>query len=153
MSNRRRFRFGRGGGNDPAHQQDKALFAELLEQHHQLKRETEKTDNGIIARTTSENPQLAQVLRDHVDGMEKRFAGGRAIRSWDPLFAALFEFRNQINMEYRAIDKGVEAVLTSDDPKIVELIHCHDLTLHQFVDYGYEKSGNESPKPDWLKDY
>lgn len=140
-----------GHGSDEAHKRDQALFAELLQQHHQLKRETEKTLNGIVARTTSDNPHLAQVLRDHVVGMEQRFAAGRAIRSWDPLFAALFEFRDQIKMEYRAIENGVEAVLTAEDPKIIELIHCHDLTLHQFVDYGYEKSGNESPKPDWLQ--
>jgi hypothetical protein len=144
----REYKFGRG--TDEAHKRDQALFAELLEQHTSLKRETEKLPNGIIARTTSDDPHLAQVLRDHVDGMEKRFAAGRAIRSWDPLFAALFEFREQINMQYRAIENGVEAVLTAEDPKLVELIHCHDQTLHQFVDYGYEKSGNESPKPDWL---
>lgn len=139
-----------GHGSDEAHKRDQALFAELLEQHKQLKRETEKLTNGILARTTSENPRLAQVLIDHVEGMEKRFGAGRAIRSWDPLFAALFEYREQIQMEYRAIENGVEARITSDDPQLVELIHSHDQTLHQFVDYGYEKSGQQSPKPDWL---
>lgn len=139
-----------GHGSDESHKRDQALFAELLEQHKRLKRETEKLPNGILARTTSEDPRLAQVLIDHVEGMEKRFASGRAIRSWDPLFAALFEFREQIQMVYRAIENGVEAHITSDDPKLVELIHSHDETLHQFVDYGYEKSGQQSPKPDWL---
>lgn len=139
-----------GHGSDEAHKRDQALFAELLEQHKQLKRETEKLANGILARTSSENPRLAQVLIDHVEGMEKRFGAGRAIRSWDPLFAALFEYREQIQMEYRAIENGVEARITSDDPQLVELIHSHDQTLHQFVDYGYEKSGQQSPKPDWL---
>lgn len=141
-----------GHGSDQAHKQDQALFAALLDAHQQLKRETEKLPNGILARTTSENPQLAQILQAHVVGMETRFAAGRAIRSWDPLFAALFEFREQINMEYRAIENGVEARLTAEDPKLIELIHCHDQTLHQFVDYGYQKSGNPSPKPDWLQD-
>ena len=139
-----------GHGSDASHKQDQALFAELLEQYAQLKRQTEPLINGILARTTSDNPQLVQVLIAHVEGMEKRFAAGRAIRSWDPLFAALFEFREQIQMDYRAIENGVEARITSDDPKLVELIHAHDQTLHQFVDYGYEKSGQQSPKPDWL---
>ncbi|UQB42324.1 hypothetical protein JX580_11835 [Thiomicrospira microaerophila] len=144
------YKFGRG--TDEAHKRDQALFAELLKQHHQLKRETHRLDNGILARTTSSNPQLAKILQQHVIGMEQRFASNRAIRSWDPLFAALFEFRHQINMEYRSIKDGVEALLTSDDPKLIELIHCHDQTLHQFVDFGYEKSGEVSPKPDWLDD-
>lgn len=139
-----------GHGSDEAHKRDQALFAALLESHRELKRETQMIEQGIIARTTSDNPRLAKILQDHVHGMEQRFAQGRAIRSWDPLFAALFEFREQITMEYRAIDKGVEAKLTAEDAKLIELIQCHDATLHQFVDYGYEKSGNISPKPDWL---
>lgn len=139
-----------GHGSDDAHKRDQALFAELLEQHNQLKRETEALPNGIFARTTSDDPQLAKVLIAHVAGMETRFAAGRAIRSWDPLFAALFEFREQISMQYRAIENGVEARITAEDPKLIELIRSHDQTLHQFVDYGYEKSGQPSPKPDWL---
>jgi hypothetical protein len=139
-----------GRGSDEAHKRDQALFAELLQCHSQLKRETQRLENGIIARTTSDDPRLAKILQDHVIGMEQRFANGRAIRSWDPLFAALFEFREQIEMHYRAIENGVEATLTAQDPRLIELIHCHDLTLHQFVDYGYEKSGDMSPKPDWL---
>ena len=140
-----------GRGNDEAHKRDSALFAELLHQHHQLKRETQSIPKGIIARTTTSNPALVEVLQAHVSGMEQRFGSGRAIRSWDPLFAALFEFRDQIRMQYRHIENGVEAELTSDDPRLVELIHSHDQTLHQFVDFGYEKSGNISPKPDWLE--
>jgi hypothetical protein len=139
-----------GRGTDEAHRQDQALFAELLTHHQQLKRETQTLPNGIIARTVSDNPALAKVLQQHVIGMEKRFASGRAIRSWDPLFAALFEYRDQIKMTYRMIENGVEAELTAEDPKMIELIHCHDQTLQNFVDQGYEISGNESPKPDWL---
>lgn len=143
-----KYRFGRG--TDAEHLKDQALFKQLLEEHHLLKRETVKLNNGIKAQTTAQTPELIKVLQQHVVGMEKRFAKGRAIRSWDPLFAALFEFKDEIQMDYRMLPNGVEAVLTSDDPKLVELIHAHDLTLHGFVDKGFEASKNESPKPDWL---
>ncbi len=86
----------------------------------------------------------AKVLQAHVEGMEKRFGMGRAIRSWDPLFAALFEYKDQIRMEYRTIENGVEAKLTADDPKLIELIHSHDLTLHGFVDEGFEAGKREA---------
>lgn len=142
------YRFGRG--TDAEHLKDQALFKQLLEDHHLLKRETLKLENGIKAQTTAETPALVKVLQQHVAGMEKRFAKGRAIRSWDPLFAALFEYKDQIQMEYRILPDGVEAVLTSEDPKLVELIHSHDLTLHGFVDKGFEASKHESPKPDWV---
>jgi len=140
-----------GHGTDEQHRQDQALFSKLLEHHQALSRETERLENGIIARTTSDDPELAKVLQAHVEGMEKRFGMGRAIRSWDPLFAALFEYKDQIRMEYRAIENGMEAKLTADDPKLIELIHSHDLTLHGFVDEGFEAGKRESPKPDWLK--
>lgn len=140
-----------GHGSDEQHKQDQALFKELLEKHDQLKRETVILENGIRSTTTAATPELGQILQDHVIGMEKRFGMGRAIRSWDPLFAALFEYKDQINMSYRNVKNGVEATLTTDDPKLIELIQCHDQTLHGFVDRGFEAGGEESPKPDWLE--
>ena len=145
----RRYRHGRG--SDAQHKADQALFSKLLEQHEQLQRSTQTLPNGICARTTSKNPELVKTIQAHVIGMEKRFGMGRAVRSWDPLFAALFEYKEQINMEYHAIENGVEATLTSDDPKIVALIQAHDLTLHGFVDEGFEAGRRESPVPDWVK--
>lgn len=146
--NQRQYRHGHG--SDAQHLADQALFGKLMAFHDQLERTTEVIPNGIRSRTTSANPDLAKTLQDHVVSMEKRFAGGRAIRSWDPLFAALFEYKDQIDMQYYNIKNGVEAVLTSDDPKVVELIQCHDQTLHNFVERGGEAGREQSPKPDWL---
>lgn len=139
-----------GHGTDEQHKKDQALFAELLEKHHLLDRKTKKLPNGIIAYTTSTHPHLTEIIQKHVESMEVRFAADRAIRSWDPLFAALFEYKDQINMVYENTEDGVKATLTSEDPKLVALIHCHDQTLHNFVNEGYNISGQESPKPDWL---
>jgi 1,4-alpha-glucan branching enzyme len=144
-------RYKHGHGSDEQHKQDQALFSELLEKHQQIQRQTQRIENGIRATTTARNAALGKVLQEHVIGMEKRFGMGRAIRSWDPLFAALFEYKEQIQMQYKLIENGVEATLTSEDPKMVELIHAHDLTLHGFVDQGFEAGGRESPKPSWLE--
>ncbi|MDG6774178.1 hypothetical protein QCB45_07525 [Thiomicrorhabdus sp. ZW0627] len=150
MSEQKQRTYKHGHGSDAQHKQDQALFSELLEKHTQLKRHTVKLENGIRSTTTASNAELGKVIQQHVEGMEKRFGMGRAIRSWDPLFAALFEYKDQIKMEYRNVENGVEATLTSDDPKLVELIHAHDETLHGFVDRGFEAGGEESPKPSWL---
>jgi len=141
-----------GRGSDAQHKADQALFGKLMAEHHQLTRTTHTLANGICSRTTSNNPELAKVIQDHVKGMEQRFASGRAIRSWDPLFAALFEYKDQITMVYRNIENGVEATLTSDNPQLIQLIHCHDDTLMNFVARGGEAGKEESPKPEWLKD-
>ncbi len=148
MDAERNYRHGRG--RDAQHQQDQALFKELLAKHGQLKRETTLLENGIRSTTTAATPELVRILQEHVLGMEQRFGRDRAIRSWDPLFAALFEHKDEIKMEYRNIEHGIEAVLTTDNPKLVELIQCHDATLHGFVDRGFEAGGEESPKPSWL---
>lgn len=139
-----------GRGTDDAHRRDQALFSQLLEQHQSLRRHTERLPNGIRVQTLSDDPVLAEVLWQHVEGMEQRFAAGRAIRSWDPLFSALFEFREQIRMEYRRLPGGVEAVLTASEPDLIALIHSHDETLHAFVDRGFEASKHPSPVPDWV---
>ena len=139
-----------GRGTDESHRRDQALFKQLLIDHKQLRRETEPLPNGIRVRTTSENPELARIIQEHVEGMKVRFGSGRAIRSWDPLFSALFEYREQISMIYRNIDNGVEAELTAEDPRLIELIHAHDLTLHQFVERGFDASQHPSPVPEWV---
>lgn len=149
METERNYRHGHG--SDEQHKKDQVLFSQLMEQHHDIFRETEITEKGIKARTITNNPQLAQVLQEHVKGMEKRFEMGRAIRSWDPLFAALFEYRDEITMEYQLIHNGIEATLTTDNPRILELITCHDETLHNFVQEGFEAGKRESPKPDWVE--
>ncbi|NPA71814.1 MAG: hypothetical protein GXO35_03175 [Gammaproteobacteria bacterium] len=139
-----------GHGSDEQHLKDQALFQELMQNHTQITRKTELLENGIKSITTTSTPALAKVLQDHVFGMKTRFENGRAIRSWDPLFAALFEYRDEIEMTYHAIPLGIEAVLTTHNPKLIELIHCHDATLHGFVERGGAAGKEESPKPSWL---
>ena len=140
-----------GHGSDELHKIDQALFSQLLEHHDQLHRHTEILENGIRSVTTAKTLELAKVLQEHVAGMETRFGMDRAIRSWDPLFAALFEYKDEIKMEYHSIENGIEAILTTENPKLIELIKCHDLTLHSFVERGFNAGGEESPKPDWLE--
>lgn len=140
-----------GHGSDEQHKKDQALFSQLMSNHHEIFRETEIIENGIRAKTTSKDSHIVNILQQHVKGMEYRFGSGKAIRSWDPLFAALFEYRDKISMTYHHIEDGVIAELTANDPKIVELIHCHDATLHGFIKEGGEAAKRQSPKPDWLE--
>ncbi|PLA75285.1 hypothetical protein CYQ88_01585 [Hydrogenovibrio sp. SC-1] len=149
MENKRIYRHGHGF--DEQHKKNQALFSKLMEHHHEIFRETELLEMGIRPKTTSPNPHIASILQEHVSGMEKRFAMGRAIRSWDPLFAALFEYRDNILLEYYSIQNGVEAKLTTNDPKILEILHCHNETIHGFIQEGANAGKRQSPKPEWLE--
>jgi hypothetical protein len=140
--------FQRGrGGSDPQHIADAALYHELLKRHNELGRITQKLEDGIeaITRVTSKDAKLINILQGHALGMKKRFDGGRAVRSWDPLFIELFDHRDKIEMEWEMLDDGIKITLKSQDHDIQKLIELHDETLHAFVDYGFKASRNESP--------
>lgn len=135
------------GGSDAQHQADEALYHELLQRHGELERVTQKTGDGIetVTRVTSGDTALVRVLQEHAVGMKKRFDGGRAVRSWDPLFVELFDHRDAIGIAWEMLEDGIKVSLTSDDPEIRELIHRHDETLHAFIQYGFKASRHESP--------
>jgi len=146
MSADKTYKHGRGG-NDAEHQAHQADIAALLDGHAALKRVTEHLPNGIRTCTTSKNPQLAAILVRHAQDMKARFAKGRAIRSWDPLFAMLFEQRDTIHVELIAREDGLCAELTCTDPALIPLIHAHDEALMQFVAQGRTAASKESPVP------
>ena len=135
------------GGSDAEHQAHQADITALLEGHTSLKRVTQHLPNGIRTCTTSDDPELARILVRHAEDMKARFAKGRAIRSWDPLFAMLFEQRDTIRVELVAREDGLCAELTCDDPALIPLIHAHDEALMQFVAEGNAAASKESPVP------
>lgn len=140
------YRYGRGG-SDPEHQAHQADIQALFARHKSLRRVTEQLPNGIRACTTSEDANLALILRRHAADMKARFAKGRAIRSWDPLFAAIFEQRDTIRVELMEREDGVCAEITCDDPALVPLILAHDATLHRFIQEGSARAEDISPMP------
>ncbi|HES76282.1 MAG TPA: hypothetical protein ENO09_04640 [bacterium] len=140
------YKFGRGG-SDAEHQAHQADITLLLDGHSRLRRVTEHLPNGIRTCTTSDDPELAAILLRHAEDMKARFAKGRAIRSWDPLFAMLFEQRDTIHVELIAREDGLCAELTCTDPALIPLIHAHDEALMRFVAEGRTAASQESPVP------
>lgn len=146
MKEEKVYKHGRGG-SDAEHQAHQADITLLLDGHKALKRVTEHLTNGIRTCTTSDDPALATILLRHAEDMKARFAKGRAIRSWDPLFAMLFEQRDTIRVELTVHAHGVCAELTCDDPALIPLIHAHDEALMLFVAEGNVAASKESPVP------
>jgi len=139
------------GGSDAQHKADEALYHTLLLRHDELERRTVTIENGIetTTRVVSAEAELVKILQEHALGMKKRFDGGRAVRSWDPLFVELFDHRDAIAFESDLLPDGIRVRLTSDREEIRDLIRRHDETLQAFVRYGLKASANESPyRPD-----
>ena len=135
------------GGSDAQHRTDELLYHTLLQRHDELERTTETTAGGIVTVTSvlSGDPELVAILQAHALGMKKRFDGGRAVRSWDPLFVELFDHRDQIEMRWERCENGIKVSLTSGDPAVRDLILRHDETLHAFIRYGFGAAKHESP--------
>lgn len=138
------YRHGRGG-SDAEHQAHQADIQALFDEHNALRRVTERLPNGIRSCTTSDDPRLAMILRRHAQDMKARFARGRAIRSWDPLFAMLYEQRENLRVELAIREDGICAELTCADPALLPLIHAHDAALHRFIAEGHASAEKPSP--------
>ena len=54
--------------------------------------------------------------------MEGRLQQGQPIRMMDPLFRELWEHADQIDLKCEAVEGGVRATHTSQDPQVVLLI-------------------------------
>jgi len=138
------YHFGRGG-SDAAHQKHQADISTLLDGHLSIQREVTLLDNGFSATTTSEDPTIARTLQAHVSDMKARFASGRAIRSWDKVYALLFAYRDHIQVDYTMIPHGVSSHVTTENRDLIELLHAHAHAVSGFAAHGRAVSGDSYP--------
>lgn len=118
------------GMMDSGMMQDMRSIHGLLSSHDEIERRVEDIPNGVRTTTTSENPEVTQLIRDHVRQMKARYARGRPIRMMDRVFRELFRNREKASLDYDDIPGGVRVTHTSKDPQVVLLIRQH---AHGFV--------------------
>lgn len=138
---------GHGRGPDPDMRKDQDLFHDLLDHHAEIRRTVEKLDNGVLTLTESDRPEVAAKIQEHVASMHQRVVDGRGLRWWDPLFAAIFDKRAQIEMNVENTDKGVRVKETSKDPAVVALIQAHAEVVSGFVAHGFDEAEKSHPVP------
>lgn len=119
---------------------DRTVFQTLLRHHASIVRRVEMRPDGVATSTESEDPRIAALIRDHVAAMKTRVHEKRPVRRWDPMFRAIFENADAIEIEYQATPNGIRVVETSDDPKVVKLIQAHAKVVSGFVERGFEEA-------------
>ncbi|MFO0915353.1 MAG: hypothetical protein U0795_20495 [Pirellulales bacterium] len=129
-----------GRGPDAALRADQQVFHYLLDNHQQIQRTVELTEHGVETSTTSEQPEVAAKIQQHVAAMQRRVESGRGLRYWDPLFAAIFRRHAAIQMKVEKTPQGVKVVETSDDPVAVRLIQAHAQVVSLFVKHGFAEA-------------
>jgi hypothetical protein len=136
------------GGMDPQMMRDMPVIHDLLTAHNKIRREVEDVPGGIRAVTTSEDPNVAGLIRTHVFAMRERVADGRPIRQMDPLFREIFEHYRRIDMHVENVPDGVRVVETSRDPQVAMLIRQHARrAVSEFVRDGMDRAMEPTPLP------
>jgi len=130
------------------HRRDQGVFHKLLEHHGRITRSLEMLENGILARTLSEDPEVVDLLHEHATQMHRRMGEGFGLRKWDPAFVEIFAQADKVQMDMKLIRDGVEVRETSDDPNVVKLIQAHGRGISAFVARGRAAAGQETPLPD-----
>lgn len=141
-----------GAGLDPErraqHEKDQKEFQTLLARHQQLHRELECRPDGIRAVTTSDAPELVPLIQHHVRRMHQRMLENWPVRRWDTLYIEIFKHRDEIRMDIRDLDNGIEVEETSDNPRVARLLHAHGKTVSAFVERGFDAARHPAPVPE-----
>lgn len=144
----RRGGHGGGHGGDHADMGGMASAHALLARHDQVQRRVEELPGGVETWTTSDDAEVAELLRAHVRQMKRRLESGRPVRRMDPLFREIFKQRDKIRMEIEDVPGGVRVVETSDDPQVALLIQEHARLVNGFVEEGMKRAHQRTPLPE-----
>lgn len=139
----------RGMPMDGEMMRDMRVIRGLLQSHDRIRREVELRPDGVRTVTTSDDPELASLIRRHVRQMKARVEEGRPIRQMDPVFREIFRHHEAIEMVIEDVPGGVVVVETSDDPEVVKLIQQHALrAVSEFVEDGMQRAMRPTPLPE-----
>jgi YHS domain-containing protein len=145
---------GHGGGHGPSGGQgrgqqrdDMQTIHSLFEHHQKIRRTVTRIDGGVETLTESDDPTVQAYIVGHTQAMKERLTKRQPIRMWDPLFAALFEHADKIEMEVLPTPKGVRVKETSRDPYVVQLIQIHAEGVSEFVEVGPSIMHKAHPLP------
>ena len=135
-----------GGRNADGHHE---AIQTLLAEHGKIRRQVELIEGGVQTVTTSEDPDVAATLREHVGQMQARMEAGNGVRHWDPLFVEIFARHDQIRMVVEEVPGGVRVRETSDAPEVASLIRQHAIRgVSEFVERGFDRAHETTPLPE-----
>lgn len=138
---------GMGRGPDASMRADQDVFHFLLDHHEAIRREVKELADGVETLTESDDPEVATKIQEHVAAMQRRMKDGRGLRFWDPIFVALFDHYEKIEMNVENTDKGVRVIETSVHPFAVTLIKAHAVVVSKFVERGFDEAHESHPVP------
>jgi hypothetical protein len=121
------------------------VFMSLLQQNSKIQREYKHTDSGIESLTQSDDPQVAALIKTHVQQMHALMdscAKGKCShtpRYFDPLFRAVYANADKIDMKITNTDKGVRVLEDGKGDAAKLLVQAHAAVVSKFVANGFNE--------------
>ena len=137
------------GMTGPEMMQDMRSIRGLLTNHEKVERRVEDIPGGVRTVTTSDDPQIAELIRTHVHQMKARYERDQPIRMMDPVFRELFRHREKASLQYEDIPGGIRVTHTSNDPQVVLLIRQHARHfVSEVANRGMSRARRPTPLPE-----
>lgn len=127
---------GHGGGEMGSRREVMPNAMALLRNHNSIERTWEEIPGGIRSVTTTSDPNLVALVRQHPREMYAHYKAGGTVRPRDPMFGELGRVSDKIDMAFEDVENGVVVKATSDDPEVVKLIRAHAAKVSDFVARG-----------------
>jgi len=127
-----------GMGHDSATMAQLAAIHELFANHDRIRRTVVNLPDGIRTTTESDDPHIAQVLKEHVASMRQRVDAGSdpGLPIESDSLHAIFRNHDKIRTTVETTAKGVVVTQTSADRETVAFLQQHASEVSDFVAQG-----------------
>jgi hypothetical protein len=114
-------------GRDSATTAQMGTIHELVVNHSRITRTVSNLPDGILTVTESDDPRLADLIREHVVTMDQRVATGDnpGLPMQSPALRAIFQNKSKIRTAAEPTVRGIVLVQTSNDPTVVSALQQH----------------------------
>jgi hypothetical protein len=116
--------------------EDMDRYELLRDNHSRIRHTVSRLPDGVETVTESDIAEIAALIREHASAMQGRLTEHRAIDTHVPLVLEIFRHADSISMKLTDTEKGVRAVVTSDDPYVVTLIQAYADSVSRVVECG-----------------
>lgn len=137
-------------GNMMGSGEDQVIIQAMVNGRDKITRMYNETSDGvgIIAETWSDDPQMAEWIKEHVAAMKERVETNNPIRQGDPLFAAVFEHTSELVLEVEYTEKGVLVVENGTTSCASALVKAHAAVVSAFIEKGQEETQSKHAVPE-----
>jgi hypothetical protein len=127
-------------GRDAATASDMSAIHELAIGHDRIRRTVTNLPDGIRTVTESDDPRIAQLIREHVARMGQRVRAGKmmGVPIESPAVHRIYANKDKIRTISEATPEGIVVTQTSSDPAIVALLQEHAVEVSGLVRGGME---------------